>query len=518
LLGADFKHCEYFLTGHVVSIPEDRSHMVTVDNAYGLRLDVERDSIRLIAGSKMLVDRDGETHKGVVRFLLPEMSKDGERVKSGAVPFVSRNARYVVEFPKLGLKKAYKLSEMDFIRNADTRTECESESESGSVHKGEEDDVSGDDDIDSGSDYAELEEQSDEEEEEVVIDEMHTEAVRIQRQIDIKINLCRALEMKFPVLLDLFERTITYPDVFDWYDETSSTSHPKPRFVRSGWEMIVQASHFFAVDGKWMSQWRQYHAKCEDIERPEERDLLNQSRLRCEHGRALIPTEFADISRGSLADERSQDFLSVQCLESHRFDGMPSVELVTEEQWNALLSFRPDVAYRMATRTQTADDEHQMVRSNDAITTCLVWSTEAEEWQWTPEVCQECQRTLQARAADGIFDNMQVTVRVFADESKLFAVGNRQALPSASDYKSYTLKLSSCDTVAVTIRKLTVHLNTHNNTKNTYRFQLFGPEVEFTNTRLTLQHYNFKSHDLLNVILLESKPARRKFGTNVMKK
>jgi hypothetical protein len=330
-----------------------------------------------------------------------------------------------------------------------------------------------------------------------------------QRKIEIKINVCRALERKIPVLSDLYKRKRTYPAVFDAPEVLFTTSIPLCK--------EVQARRFFVVDGKWMNQWRKYHAKFEDSERPAKQELLTKSNSLCQHDKTLVPTEFVNITSGVIPRESSKELVHVSNLFMSRYDGVNSAELVSEDQWKQLAAFDMEQAYRAANQKLSGGlvvDETLTVDDCTYSGPCLSWNTETERWQWTPEVCKECQCELLAKASKSVFENVQVSARVFNDESKLVAVGERRASPSKNDYQSFILTLSSTDTVAGVKQKLSALVN--HRTGDT--FQIFSPNVEMTAPTLTLEQYNFKACNMLNVVVIgDNAPVIRRSRTTVKK-
>ena len=81
---------------------------------------------------------------------------------------------------------------------------------------------------------------------------------------------------------------------------------------------------YHLIDQRWLSSWRAYH----EIPTCKKPEYLTNSALQCEHGKSIIPDEFAQIRY-------------FKCPNSHQKtgtlgDGLPPAELITDQQWRAL--------------------------------------------------------------------------------------------------------------------------------------------------------------------------------------
>jgi hypothetical protein len=257
----------------------------------------------------------------------------------------------------------------------------------------------------------------------------------------------RMSELDVPDLMHLWKRKRICPMVLD--------EDPESELLAG----LAGHSHF-AVDGKWVAQWRKY---VQDPNFPPPPALTNAA-LRCPHDGAFLPIILGAIADGVRPGEHDGASLLVYKFQeydlaqgdqdvtfvSYEEGLLPLAEVVTDGEWRALLHFHaPSVRSSAAADEMVLDVDAEApvsmpflpprhrtggAETAGAFSCRLQFNQDSKGWFWDPEVCAACLSAHEAKSrhALAVYTNTIVKVVYLRDESE-FANIFGKALPGASD-------------------------------------------------------------------------------------
>ena len=256
----------------------------------------------------------------------------------------------------------------------------------------------------------------------------------------------RQCELNYASLQQLYKRKRIFPDTLDNNIKDTSDS-----------DLIEFPSSYYAVDGLWLAYWRKYISS---VHCPTPAVLLNR-RLRCVHGKAFLPPLLAGIAQGVSPGAHEPNACLVQKLEDEDVgeayseqniggngSTYPTAEVVTTEQWEALLEFHSaeargkhssDSEVVVLDADPSCEESSADVVQNTDLFTCQLTRNAAANipWQWVPEVCYECLSAQEERLTEAVtqYSNARISV-VFLREDSEYAVVFHKPLPGADGLPS----------------------------------------------------------------------------------